>query len=133
MAEEKREADAIREVLERQRFLRGAAKGSEVPTPLVHSTLLEMIGLADADLCMACCRPLYAWKTDIPAGESGCVIGECSFHPVPDRAQTPADAGEALRWKQRTQILTLARKYLSGELGKNTNLCDVQDATAGEG
>lgn len=89
-------------------------------TPLVHSTLLEMIGFAATGRCMACGWPLKA------SADQGCVQGNCSFRPGEHNPEYP-------RWWQRTQILTLARKYLSGELGKNSNLCDVQDATAGEG
>ena len=90
-------------------------------TAAVHSTLLEMIGLAASGRCMACGWPVR----DSPV--KGCVQGNCAFRPG---EHTP----EYQRWRRRTQILTLARKYLSGELAKpSDNAGDVQDAAAGEG
>lgn len=85
----------------------GAVPGD---TPLVHSTLLEMIGFAATGRCMAC-----GWKlkpTAIAVEDAGCVQGNCSFRPGEHNPEYP-------RWWQRTQILALARKYLKGELGKD--------------
>lgn len=77
--------------------------GPSVLTPAVHSTLLEMIGLADAGKCMACAG-LLALHTHPDGVHGECVIKFAERHP------------EFAWWKQRTQILTLARKYNRGEL-----------------
>lgn len=89
-------------------------------TPLVHSTLLDMIGFAATGRCMACGWPV---KESV---DQGCVQGNCSFRPG---ERTP----DYQRWWQRTQLLELARKYISGTLGKVSNAGDIQEAAVGEG
>lgn len=79
---------------------------SAVLTPAVHSTLLEMIGFADAGRCMACGGPLWSPSQSGCHGEhshGGCVVKFAERHP------------EHLRWKQRMNVLVLARKYARGE------------------
>jgi hypothetical protein len=78
----------------------GGPKPGHMPT---HSALLEMIGLADAGRCMACAGPL--WNTGQSGCHGDCVVKFAERHP------------EYFKWKQRVQILALARKYLAGELG----------------
>jgi hypothetical protein len=72
--------------------------------PGFRSMMLEMIGDGDAGRCMACGWPVAE------SAEKGCVPGNCSFRP------SPHDGNVYSRWKSRTQILVLARKYLAGEL-----------------
>ena len=66
-------------------------------------TLLEMVGLAAAGRCMACSWPV------VEAAQHGCVQGNCSYRPDPHAV------GYA-RWWARTQALTFARLYASGQV-----------------
>jgi hypothetical protein len=73
------------------------------------STLLEMIGLADAGRCMACGWPIHNLDA------KGCLLGNCSM-----RSTQPDEF--AVRWKHRSQVLIRARKYLAGNLAGNDPL-----------
>ena len=66
-------------------------------------TLLEMVGLAAAGRCMACSWPV------VEAAQHGCVQGNCSYRPDPH-------AVGYSRWWARTQALTFARLYASGQV-----------------
>lgn len=76
--------------------------------PNHHSAMLEMIGFAATGKCMACGWPLNP-EGKFPA--KGCLQGNCSFRPVEHTT-------EYSRWWQRTQILSLARKYVAGEVSR---------------
>jgi len=89
----------------------GGPKPGHAPA---HSTLLEMIGLADDNRCMACAGPVVH-TFGLPHAD--CVMVFSERHP------------EYFKWKQRTQILALARKIRTGELGK-VNLPSAQDLDA---
>jgi hypothetical protein len=90
---------------------------AELETPLVHSTLLEMIGLANAGRCMNCRGEI---DTHVYRRHVECPVKFAERHP------------EYLQWKQRVQVLMLATKYANGELGKVSNSGDVRDAATGE-
>jgi hypothetical protein len=100
--------DQLRELgaeVKRLQSPRAAPDGPPEFTPAVHSTLLEMVGFAAKGRCMACGWPVKASPVE------GCVQGNCSFRPG-------EHSEEYQRWWQRTQLLTLARKYAAGEFGK---------------
>jgi hypothetical protein len=77
----------------------GGPKPGHMPA---HSTLLEMIGLADAGRCMACAGE-HITLAELSKMHGGCPIKFAERHP------------EFALWKQRTQILELARKYYRPE------------------
>jgi hypothetical protein len=92
----------------------------ETLPPQFRSVMLDMILCVLEGRCMACSWPLSQ------SAERGCVQGNCSFRPG---EHTP----EYRSWKQRTDVLTLARKYYRGApVQKLSNHDDVQDAAAGE-
>jgi hypothetical protein len=102
--------DRVEEILELlTKNSPAAPDGPSVLTPAVHSTLLEMIGFADAGRCMACGGPLWSPSQSGCHGEhshGGCVVKFAERHP------------EHLRWKQRMNVLQLARKYARGEFNR---------------
>jgi hypothetical protein len=106
--------DRVEEIIEllSKKSPAAPSEGRPAFTPAVHSTLLEMIAFAEAGKCMACGRPL---GDDL----AGCKLGNCSFQPYkadPRTAVIPGD--EELHWRQRMNVLQLARKYARGEFNR---------------
>lgn len=111
--------DVLRFLLDRRELAAMAFPAEPLP-PEFRSVMFDMILCVLEGRCMACSWPLAE------SAEKGCVQGNCSFHPGEHTI-------EYRSWKQRTDILTLARKYYRpAQVRKATNAGDVQDAAAGE-
>ena len=115
------EAEALRLAFEINRRAREVAPLAAARSATEYLAL-EMIGFAATGRCMACAAPIASHAY---GSHADCPVRFADRH------------NESLRWKQRTQILALARKFAEANLtpdakSASSNAGDVQDAAAGE-